>query len=259
MKFSTIITSLNSSAFISKAIDSFLAQDYADKELVIIDGKSTDGTFEIIESYQKKFPDLIKWVKEKDSGISSGRNIAIKHCSGDVIGFLGADDILHKNFFSQAAYYLSQNPQFDVFYCDRYVIAADHASFDQCSTIPFTKRNLMKHVPLVPGEAIYYRKEIFDIFSFNEKNKATMDYEFNMALLSYKKRKFNFFPINITAVFNVSYGNNISTSMAEFQKSEVLAIQLKYGSLREKIRILLKKRKFVMKNFSKVSQVLKNL
>jgi glycosyltransferase involved in cell wall biosynthesis len=260
MKISTIITSMNSAAFISKAIDSFLAQDYEPKQLVIIDGKSTDGSFEIIESYQKKYPQTIKWIKEKDSGISSGRNIALKHCNGDLIGFLGADDVLHKDFFKEMGYYISQNPNFDVIYGNRYIIDEKHSSFDQCSAIKFSKRNLLKHVPLAPGEAIYYRKELFDIFKFNEKNRATMDYEFNMALLSYKKRKINFFPVNVTAVFNVSYGNNISTRMAEFQKFEVLAIQLKYASsVLEKIRMLAKKRKFILKNLPKIYEILKKL
>lgn len=50
IKITTIITSFNSENWISGAIDSFLVQDYDDKELIIFDGISTDGTHKIIKN-----------------------------------------------------------------------------------------------------------------------------------------------------------------------------------------------------------------
>lgn len=51
MKISLIITVFNSAKYVASAIDSFLAQDYLDKELIILDGKSTDKSHEIIAKY----------------------------------------------------------------------------------------------------------------------------------------------------------------------------------------------------------------
>ena len=101
MKISVIITVFNGAKYIASAIESFLAQSYENKELVIVDGISTDGTHEIISDYEKRFPQTIKWIQEKDSGISNARNIALKYVSGDVVGFLGCDDFFHKNFFAE--------------------------------------------------------------------------------------------------------------------------------------------------------------
>ncbi|MBM5782707.1 MAG: glycosyltransferase, partial [Pelagibacterales bacterium] len=187
MKISLIITAFNAEKYLSKAIESFLEQDYQDKELIIIDDISTDKTHEIIRFYIEKFPNLIKWIKEKDCGISNARNIALKYVSGDLVGFLGADDFLHKDFYKKMQYYIKLNPDFDVVYFNNYAVGAVSA-FSASSNIAITKRNLIKHCPIASGESFYYRRKIFEKVKFNEKNRYSMDYELNMALVSVKKQ-----------------------------------------------------------------------
>ena len=97
MKISVIITVFNGEKYLRKAIDSFLSQQYDEKELIIVDGKSTDGSHEIIADYKTRFPHLIKWINQPDTGISNGRNIALQNATGDIVGFLGADDFLHED------------------------------------------------------------------------------------------------------------------------------------------------------------------
>lgn len=252
MKISVIISCFNGAKYIKTAIDSFLQQDYEDKELVIIDGISTDDSHNIIEQYQKKYPKLIKWLKEKDSGISNSRNIALKHVSGDLIGFLGCDDILHKDFFSNLKYYLKINPDFDAVYFNNYHIGFN-PSFNNAASKTVTKRNLIKYSPIASGEAFYYRKEIFDKFSFNENNRYCMDYEINLAIASNKKEnkeKYNFYPVNITSVFNQNIGTNISNANSLHQRLETIKVQFKYakGPI-ENIRILWRAKKLIIKNY----------
>src|SRR5690606_17238135 len=98
----------------------------------------------IIEKYQKQNPKIIKWLKEKDSGISNARNIGIKYSTGDLIGFLGADDILHKDFFEKIPYYTSTIKNFDALYFNRYSISPNRCEFKHSSSIPFSKKNLIK-------------------------------------------------------------------------------------------------------------------
>jgi len=261
MKISVIITTFNAAKYLPKAIESFLEQSYEDKELVILDDISTDGTHKIIESYQKQFPHFIKWIKEKDSGISHGRNLALKHVTGDLVGFLGADDLLHKNFFAEMDYYVKMNPHFDVVYFNSYSIGVSN-NFDASATIPMTKRNLIKHCPIGSGESFYYRREIFDRFKFNEKNRYCMDYELNMAIVSAKRldgKKYSFYPVNIAAVFNGDTGENISSANAIKQKLETIAVQLKYAkNLKEKLRIFWRGKKQILKNLSQFLLIFTN-
>ena len=252
IRISVIITSFNAKNYLDRSITSFLEQDYKNKELIIVDGKSNDGSHEIIKKYHDANPELIKWIKDIDSGISNARNIAIKYITGDLVGFLGADDVIHKNFMNEVDYYANVNPKFDVMYFDGYGIAPYGSSFRKASDISFTKRNLIKFSPIAAGECFYYKRHLFDKFSFNEKNKHTMDYEFNMAIVS-SKEKYSFFGVAIPAIFNISDGTNISNAMSLIQRAETMAIQLKYTDcLIGKLKIILRKPKFFLKNFKNI-------
>jgi glycosyltransferase involved in cell wall biosynthesis len=254
MKISVIITSFNTEKFLSKAIESFLEQKYKVKELLIVDDISTDETHKIIATYQENFPHIIHWIREKDIGISHARNIAIKRARGDLIGFLGADDFLHKDFFDEMIYYVEKNPSFDVIYFNSYCVGMS-SGFSASSTISITPRNLIKHAPIGSGESFYYRKNIFDSFKFNEKNKYCMDYEFNMALASSQK-KYLFFPVNIEAVFNQNTGVNHTSLNSTKQRLETLAVQLKYAkNLLAKLKIFWRGKKLILKNFHSFNQI----
>ncbi len=260
MKISVIITTFNAAKYLSKAIESFLAQKYENRELLIVDDISTDATHEIISDYQTRFPFFIKWIREKDSGISNARNIALKYATGDIVGFLGADDFLHKDFFAETKYYFDVNPNFDVIYFNSYSVG-EMNGFDASSNIVVNVRNLIKRCPIGSGESFYYRREIFERFKFNENNRYSMDYELNMALASSKKidgKKYSFYPVNITAVFNSHTGENISSANSIKQRLETIAVQLKYAKCSiSKGRIFWRGKKLIAKNFAEFQKILK--
>lgn len=89
MKISVVTVCYNASATLEKTIHSVAAQTYPNIEYVIIDGGSTDGTRDIISSYE----DIInKWVSEPDEGLYDAMNKGLRMASGDFIGFLNGDD-----------------------------------------------------------------------------------------------------------------------------------------------------------------------
>ena len=90
MKISVITACFNNAATIEETIRSVAEQDYADKEYIIVDGGSTDGTLSIIEKYRDK---ISKIISEKDEGIYFALNKGIDLATGDVIAFLHADDV----------------------------------------------------------------------------------------------------------------------------------------------------------------------
>ncbi len=224
----TVITSLNMENSIADSIKSFLEQDYPYKQLVIVDGKSTDNSHEIIADFVNKHQDIITWVKEYDKNLSDARNIAIKHTKGNIIGFLGADDLLCKGIFTKIAEFTKIADHYDAIYFNSYIIAKNEIVFRNSATIEFNKRNLRKLPPIVPGEAIYYKKELFDCHKFNEKNPNTLDYEFNMDLVTANKN-YIFCPLNETGVYWINKnGHNISSIHGKEQRYETIAIMFKY-------------------------------
>jgi glycosyltransferase involved in cell wall biosynthesis len=80
---------------IKATIDSVLDQSYQNIEYVIIDGKSTDSTVDIIENYGDK---ISYWVSEPDRGISDAWNKGILACHGDLISILNAGDIIPPDY-----------------------------------------------------------------------------------------------------------------------------------------------------------------
>ncbi len=257
LKISVIMTVYNGEKFLKTSIESFLSQDYINKELIIVDDISTDNSLQIIENYQQQNPGIIKWIKQKDSGISNARNIALKYTSGDLIGFLGCDDILHKNFFNEASYYFNLTQNFDVIFFNNYCIGNSYA-FNFASQYKINIRNLIKFCPIASGESFYYRKSIFDNFKFNENNLYSMDYELNMAIA--KQKKFLFFPVNLVAVFNQDTGNNQSSLNSFKQRVESVCVQLKYSqSFFQKLRIFFRSRKLILKNFNLFKSISKKI
>ena len=96
MKISIITATYNSSKSLKSCIDSVVMQDYGSIEYIIIDGKSSDSTTDIVNNYQAIYSH-IKMVSENDSGIYDALNKGLALATGDVIGFLHSDDLFPSN------------------------------------------------------------------------------------------------------------------------------------------------------------------
>lgn len=100
MKVSIITVLYNSSSTLTDTIASVYNQTYENIEFILIDGKSTDNSLDIIKSYESAF--RLKnisyiWISEKDNGIYDAINKGIKLATGDVIGILNSDDYYNDN------------------------------------------------------------------------------------------------------------------------------------------------------------------
>lgn len=95
---SIIIPTYNRAEYIERAINSALSQSYKNIEIIVIDDGSIDNTKEIIEKFKKK----IKYIYQKNSGVSAARNRGIKEAKGAWIAFLDSDDVwLHDKITKQ--------------------------------------------------------------------------------------------------------------------------------------------------------------
>ncbi len=86
---SIITVSHNSAVTISDTVNSVLNQTYPHIEYIIIDGASTDGTIDVINSFGNR---ISKFVTEPDKGIYDAINKGIKLSSGEIVGILNSDD-----------------------------------------------------------------------------------------------------------------------------------------------------------------------
>ncbi|GFI26534.1 putative glycosyltransferase [Lachnospiraceae bacterium] len=106
MRISVITVCFNSKETLEQTIKSVVGQEYEDKEYIVIDGGSTDGTVDILKKYAEQ---IAFWLSEPDEGIYDAMNKGIKHATGDVIAFLNSDDWYEPDTLTRVAGYFLSN------------------------------------------------------------------------------------------------------------------------------------------------------
>jgi glycosyltransferase involved in cell wall biosynthesis len=176
LKISIITVVWNNKKTIKDAIDSVLSQTYKDIEYILVDGASSDGTIEIIKSYEKK---INKFISEPDKGIYDAMNKGINLATGNIIGILNSDD----------------------FYIDKYVVEKVAKEFEEkkvssvyADLIYVKPENLEKSIRYydsshfkpdkfpygwMPAHPTFFvKKEIYDKYGvFKTDYKIAADYE----------------------------------------------------------------------------------
>jgi glycosyltransferase involved in cell wall biosynthesis len=110
LKISVITVTKNSEKFLEENIKSLSNQTYKNFEHIIIDGKSTDNTIEIIKRNSDK---IHKWISEPDEGLYYAMNKGIKLSTGDIIGILNSDDFYYQNALEIVNKYFSMDENLD--------------------------------------------------------------------------------------------------------------------------------------------------
>jgi glycosyltransferase involved in cell wall biosynthesis len=87
-KISVVIPAFNNGRYISRSIDSVLAQTRSVDEIIVVDDGSTDNTADAVKHYGEK----IRYIYQDNAGASAARNTGIQAAAGDWIAFLDGDD-----------------------------------------------------------------------------------------------------------------------------------------------------------------------
>lgn len=185
MKISIITVCFNSEQTVEDTINSVLYQSYKNYEYIIVDGKSTDNTVNIIKKYEPLFNGKLKYISEKDSGLYDAMNKGIKIASGDIIGIINADDILaNNNIFNTVINSFKDNVDYiysDILYCN-----------DNFSKVirKFKSGEMNSDLVCIAHPTLYLRKSVFNsIGYYNQSYKISADYDFMLRLY---KKKFNY-------------------------------------------------------------------
>lgn len=88
---SVVIPAYNAADFLARAIDSALGQTLPPSEVIVVDDGSTDGTKDIVRSYEPS----VRYIRQKNSGAAAARNTGAAAARGDLLAFLDSDDRWH--------------------------------------------------------------------------------------------------------------------------------------------------------------------
>lgn len=104
---SVIIPVYNVEQYLRRCIDSVLAQEYDNIEIILVDDGSTDNSPLICDEYNKNYANVKAFHKE-NGGLSSARNYGIENAKGEYITFLDSDDYIHPSFVDRLVQLLQE-------------------------------------------------------------------------------------------------------------------------------------------------------
>jgi glycosyltransferase involved in cell wall biosynthesis len=193
LKFSIVTVVRNNQDTIKEAVDSVLSQNYPNIEYIVVDGKSTDGTIEIIESYGKK---IDRFISEPDNGLYDAMNKGISMASGNIIGFLNSDDVYYdKNIVKTIADTFKAH-DIDCLFGDLVYVNPDNP--DRIVRYYSSKKfnNSKFKFGYMPAHPTFYcKKEIYDkLGNFETDYKIAADYEILLRFLKVHKIKYKYIP-----------------------------------------------------------------
>lgn len=181
-KVSIITPCYNSAAYIEQTIVSVLKQDYRKIEYIIVDGGSTDGTFDIINRYRDKI-DIV--ISEKDRGQADAINKGLRKASGELVGWLNSDDVLYSDCISNIVELTQANPDGSVYYPSVIdFIDKDSKTFKQVQSKITGREYLLHHnYSIIQPGSFYKAADVRKVGLLNESARYSFDLDLWLKLL----------------------------------------------------------------------------
>jgi len=177
---SIIVAVFDGVATLQHCMDSVTQQTYPNKELIIIDGGSTDGTVELL----KKNHDQIRyWISEPDRGIYNAWNKGLEQAHGEWICFLGADDkFWDAQALEKMAGQLKQLPPgIRVAYAQIMLLNDNGEQLSLVGEDWGRTRNRFKQTMCIPHQGVMHKRSLFELHgNFDETFRIAGDYEMLM-------------------------------------------------------------------------------
>ena len=209
MKFSILIPTFNSSQTIQDSIDSILAQNYKNFEIVIIDNQSSDGTINIIKKNNLK---NIKYIIGQDKGVYDAINKGIKLSSGEIISLLHSDDVYHDDKVLQNVYDAFEHHDTNIVYGDLVYVKKNNLK----SILRYWRSRSYKYGDFFKGwhpphPSFFAKKFLFEKYNFYESNIGnSADVELMYRFLEINK--IDFFYLN-KIIVKMRYGGKSNKSI----------------------------------------------
>jgi glycosyltransferase involved in cell wall biosynthesis len=154
---SIVTPSYNQAEFLEHTIKSILAQDYQFLELIVIDGGSTDGSVDIIRSYNDR---LAGWISEPDNGQAEAINKGMQMATGEIVAWLNSDDLYLPGAVSTAVEVFCKNKDLGMVYGDAITIDEEGRPIKKLE-YPNWKLNDLLCFRIICQPAVFIRRDVF--------------------------------------------------------------------------------------------------
>jgi glycosyltransferase involved in cell wall biosynthesis len=193
MRFSIITVVRNAADTVAECIESVAGQDYREVEHLVIDGASTDGTLRVIDEYRDR---LAKVVSEPDRGIYDAMNKGLALATGDVVGFLNADDSYADRNVLRDVAALLQDTLTDAVYGDLvYVSAANPQRIVRYWRSGVYRPGSFSRGWMPAHPTFFVRRDVYRRFGgFDLSYRLQSDFDLTMRLLEVQKIRSIYLP-----------------------------------------------------------------
>ena len=175
-KISVVTVVYNSENEIEQTIKSVIRQDYANKEYIVIDGGSTDGTVDIINKYLNN---INYFISEKDHGIYDAMNKAIQYASGTWINFMNSgDQFIADNVLSNI--HFDKLSKYDVIFGDQVIRRFGTLYVSEAK--PLYESPYCKHSMGFNHQCCFVKRSCTIKYPFDLRYKLAADYDMIMKI-----------------------------------------------------------------------------
>ena len=179
---SFIIPTFNSEKYIEECILSIINQNYDNIEIIIVDGKSSDKTLEVLNQFDNQ---ITKIISEKDDGLYFAINKGISIAKGDIIKILSSDDLLTENSISTIIELFEKGAMLSKEFC----ILSSLYRIDKKSKILklWKKTNNIGFFENYLHPTWYVSRKVYDNYGvYDTRYKIASDYDYYMRMLMNK-------------------------------------------------------------------------
>ncbi len=223
---SVVIAVLNRAQTLEQAITSVTCQTFQSKELLVIDGGSTDGSVEVIKENSEN---IAYWISEPDNGIYQAWNKALKVVKGKWVIFLGADDYFWDNkVLEEVSGRLKKIEQnVGIFYGLVNIVNFNGLALFTVGKDWMQSKKEFKTHNTIPHQAAFHRNRLFKQYGgFDESLQIAGDYDFLLRVLN-KEEVYFCDELIVTAMRHGGVSSTFKT--ARLRLKEDYLIKKKHG------------------------------
>ena len=180
--FSIITVCYNEKDSIKNTLDSIVEQTCGDRELIVVDGGSTDGTKEIIQQYKQH---LTWWCSEPDKGIYNAMNKGVLHATGDYVIFINAGDRFYDSRVLEHVYRNGMTTD---------IIEGYVADVMKGKRVKERYDDIYVHLfaDTLSHQGTFIRRSLLQVHPYDEKYKIVADWKFWIETIILEKASYSF-------------------------------------------------------------------